>query len=378
MTNKKKNNNNKKASRLLLSFVHTLKYKYVGERRQGLSAKEQTFLLDGHPTPHLHHPLTLHGTRTKKARPRVQLTEEHAIKLQLPIIDERSGEVTEIIFPNGRVNYVLLARRNSSCTALRALHKHMDEHGGELDEFLSKLDRNRLKDDLGGGRYIVSGFGNMGRNVSKTVHPPTQPALRKSLKFVEHDKLAKMIGRIFSHISECIAKHCGDVHKGNQALMQNRNLVWPSLEYQNNSKWNWMSSQFIVRRWGPALATDWPPEKDIVAAHTDTGDLDCTTFNCYRTGGGLRGKGGPVASTDFAAFEKATGGAGYRVKTCIEDTIVVVVLNSKRQLHGCIKSADDFIQDDLAWTTRIIPYIPQGVYNWMMCHPGETPFMDIP
>ena len=378
MTNKKKCKNSKKTSRLLLSFAHTLKYKYVGERRQGLSAKEQTFLLDGHPMPHLHHPLTLNGTRTKKARPRVQLTEEHAIKLQMPMIDERSGEVTEIIFPNGRVNYVLLARRNSSCPALRALHKHMDEHGAELDEFLSKLDRNRLKDDLGGGRYIVSGFGNMGRNVSKTVRPPTQPALRKSLKFVEHETLAKMIGRIFSHISECIAKHCGNVHEQNQALMQNRNLVWPSLEHQNNSKWNWMSSQFIVRRWGPALTTDWPPEKDIVAAHTDTGDLDCTTFNCYRTGGGLRGKGGPVANTDFAAFEKATGGAGYRVKTCIEDTIVVVVLNSKRQLHGCIKSADDFIQDDLAWTTRIIPYIPQGVYNWMISHPGDIPFVDIP
>ena len=378
MTKTKKNKNGKKASRLLLSFVHTLKYNYVGERRQGLSAKEQIFLIDGHPMPHLHHSLTLHGTRTKKARPRVQLTEEHAIKLQLPMIDERSGEVTEIIFPNGRVNYVLLARRNSSCPALRALHKHMDEHGAELDEFLSKLDRNRLTDDLGGGRYIVSGFGNMGRNVSKTVRPPTQPALRKSLKFVEHDKLAKMIGAIFSHISECIAKHCGDVHQGNQGLMQNRNLVWPSLEYQQNTKWNWMSSQFIVRRWGRALATDWPIEKETVAAHTDMGDLDCTTFNCYRTGGGLRGKGGPVACTDFAIFEKATGGAGYRVKTCIEDTIVVVVLNSKRQLHGCIKSADDFIQDDLAWTTRIIPYIPQGVYNWMMGHPKDTPFLDIP
>ena len=378
MIKEKENKNGKKAPCLLLSLVHTLKYKCVGKRRQGLSAKEQTFLIDGHPTLHLHHPLTLHGTRTKKARPRVQLTEEHATKLQLPMIDERSGEVTEIIFPNGRVNYVLMARRNSSCPALRALHKHMDEHGAELDKFLSKLDRNRLKDDLGGGRYIVSGFGNMGRNVSKTVRPPTQPALRKSLKFVDHDKLAKMIGGIFSRISECIAKYCGDVHQGNQRLMQNPNLVWPSLEHHQNSKWNWMSSQFIVRRWGPAMATDWPPEKETIAAHTDTGDLDCTTFNCYRTGGGLRGKGGPVACTDFAAFEKATGGAGYRVKTCIEDTIVVVVLNSKRQLHGCIKSADDFIQDDLAWTTRIIPYTPQGVYNWMTCHPRATPFLDIP
>ena len=132
---KQTNRKGKKASRLLLSFVHTLKYKYVAKGRKGFSAKEQTFLIDGQSTPHSHHPLSLHGTRTKKARPRVQLTEEHSQRLQLPMIDEQSGEVTEIIFPNGRVNYVLLARRNSSCPALRALHKHMDEHGAELDEF---------------------------------------------------------------------------------------------------------------------------------------------------------------------------------------------------------------------------------------------------
>ena len=135
MMKKQTNRKGKKASRLLLSFVHTLKYKYVAKGRKGFSAKEQTFLIDGQSTPHSHHPLSLHGTRTKKARPRVQLTEEHSQRLQLPMIDEQSGEVTEIIFPNGRVNYVLLARRNSSCPALRALHKHMDEHGAELDEF---------------------------------------------------------------------------------------------------------------------------------------------------------------------------------------------------------------------------------------------------
>lgn len=375
----KKQTAKKVKSSLTLSFSHSLVYKYVGKCGKGLSAEEQTFLIDGQVVPYTHHPLSLHGTLTKKARPRVQLTEEHAQRLQLPIIDERSSDVTEIIFPNGRINYVLLARRESRCPALRALHKHMDVHGEELDKFLSKLDHKRLKDDLGGGRYIVSGFGNMGKNVSPKIHPPNQPAMRRSLRLAEHKKLAKRIGGIFSHISECIALHCKNVNADNQSLMKNQSFMWPPLEFQQNTPWNWKSAQFIVRQWGQGIASsDWPPENETVAAHTDIGDLDCMQFNCYRSGGGLRGKGGKVANTDFAAFENATGAAGYRVKTCIEDTVVVIVLNSKRQLHGCIKSADDFVEDDSAYTTRIIPYIPQGVYNWMVRNPMSAPFVNIP
>ena len=375
----KRNNQGVEASSLRLPFTHCLDYKYVGENRRGLSAQEQTFLINGSPVPHSHHPMSLHGTPTKKARPRVQLTEEHARRLCLPTVDERSSDVTRIIFPNGRVNYVLLARRHSKCPTLRALHKHMEEHGPELDDFLSKLDEKRLlKDDLGGGRYVVSGFGNMGKNVPPSVRPPNQPALRKSLKLSEHKELAKQVGEMFSHVSECIAMHCGKVHQENQGLMENHDLVWPSLGCQGR-KWNWMCSQFIVRRWGPALASpDWPLEKEIVAAHTDPGDVDSTMFNCYMSGGGRSGKGGPVAGTDLAVFEHSRGGAGFRTKTCVKDTVVIVVMNSRRQLHGCIKDAEGFIEDASAWTTRIIPYIPQGVYNWMKHHPKGTPYVEIP
>ena len=374
------NNQGGEVSYLRLPFTSYLDYKYVGKNKRGLAAEEQTFLINGSPVPHSYHPLSLHGTRTKKARPRVQLTEEHALRLQLPIIDERSSDVTRITFPNGRVNFVLLARRHSKCPALRALHKHMEERGPELDDFLSKLDKKRLlKDDLGGGRYVASGFGNMGKNVPPSLRPPNQPALRKSLKRSEHEELAKTVGEIFSHVTECIAEHCGKVHHENQRLMENHDLIWPSLKYQGK-KWKWMSSQFIVRRWGPAMAsTDWPLQKEIVAAHTDPGDVDSTSFSCYMTGGGRSsGKGGPVAGTDLAVFEHARGGAGFRTKTCMKDTVVVVVANSRRQLHGCIKDAEDFAEDDSAWTTRIIPYIPQGVYNWMKLHPKGTPYMEIP
>ena len=139
-----------------------------------MRASEQTFVINRKPAVFSHHPMRLHATRTKKSRPRVQLTEEHVKKLCLPIIDETSKDITKVVFPNRRANYIFLARRDSKCPALRALHGCLGgHHGMELDRFLSTLDQNRqLKDELGGGMYIAYGFGNMGRNVPSLVRPP--------------------------------------------------------------------------------------------------------------------------------------------------------------------------------------------------------------
>lgn len=364
---------------LHLSFSNRLCYKYSNGRR-GLSANDQRFVINGISTPYKHHPSSVHETKNKKARPRAQLTEEHAELLSLPLIDERSTDVTKVVFPNGRVNYVLLARRNSICPRLQALHECISQRRDELDGLLSALERNRtLKDELGGGRYIASGYGNMGRNVHHSIRPPDQPALRQSLKFREHHELAEIVGDIFSRVSGCIATHCREVYDENQQIMDtNPKLAWPPLEYQKSSE-QWMSTQFIVRRWGPGLNTaKQPTEESIVAAHTDSGDHDCGMFHCYITGGGKDGRGGPVAGTDVAIFEHAEGGACYRLKSCMEDTVVVVVLKSHTQLHGCIKNSISFVEDESAWSTRIIPFIPKGVWDWMKRHRTESPFSRIP
>ena len=345
-----------------------------------MSADDQIFLVDGQCVPFKHHPQTLHGTKTKMAQPRVQLTEYHAKRLDLQIIDESSCDVSKIIFPNGNVNYVLMSRKDSICSSLRSLHICMSRREAMLEEFLSNLERrNYVKDDLGGGRYVASGYGNMGRNVPQSIRPPDQPALRKCLTFNEHHRLGEIVGEIFSHVAECISLHCDDVYEENKTLMRtNPQVTWPPLEYQN-PVWNWMSTQFIVRRWGPGLRTHQLPLKDsLVAAHVDHSDHDSYTFHCYKSGGGKDCNGGPVAGTDLAIFEHSQGGTGYRVKTCIKDTVVVVVLRSKRQLHGVIESDNSFVEDELAWSTRIIPFIPQGVYNWMTRHPLDKPYSNIP
>ncbi len=57
---------------------------------------------------------------------------------------------------------------------------------------------------------------------------------------------------------------------------------------------------------------------------------------------------------------------------------MIVVLRSNRQLHGCMKSAVDFLENNGTWSTRIIPFIPKGVYDWMLSHPMELAFDKIP
>jgi len=191
-------------------------------------------------------------------------------------------------------------------------------------------------------------------------------------------ELSKIVGGILSHIADCFRIHCSEVLTKNQFLLTLlKSMAWPPLQFQGELN-QWMSSQYIIRRWGSRTKDDWPGEKSVVALHTDRGDIDSYNFNCYTSGGGIRNKGGPVANSDLAVFQNSTGGAGYRVKTCIEDTVVVVVMNSHNQLHGCIKNEDNIVEESQTWTTRIIPYIPRGVYQWKIRHPDGVPFMDIP
>ena len=360
----------------------TLYYKFTDSSRKILGVSEQTFLIDGEEVPHSFHPLSTRSTQSRKAHPRVQLTEDHAAKLRLPVIDEASPGVTKVMFANGRTNYVLLARHTSVFPSLRTLHEHMETAGPRLDSFLSKLPESRLvRDDTAGGRCVASGFGTMGKSVPQSIRPPKQPALRQCLRRHEHAVLAEIVGGIFSRVAECMFQLCDSVHGDNQKLMKGSpSMAWPPLHLQPGR--SWASSQFVIRRWSSSPDDPkWPVEKETVAAHADLGDLDCTMFHCYTTGGGRCGRGGAVAGSDLAVFETCSGGRGYRVKTCMEDTVVIIVLNSCKQLHGCISSKNpnpNQASRDETWTTRIIPFITTGVHRWVMQNPGAPPFMDIP
>jgi hypothetical protein len=126
---------------ITIPFAHSLQYEYIGKGGRGLSAGEQIFLIDDVSVLHCHHPLTLHGSKTKQSRPRVQLTEEHSKMLDLYVINERSSKSTTIVFPNGRVNCVLIACKNSQCRSLCCLHGHMEAISSELDRVFVKIEQ---------------------------------------------------------------------------------------------------------------------------------------------------------------------------------------------------------------------------------------------
>jgi len=339
-----------------------------------IEPEKQVFEIDGRSTPFSFHPLTL--KKRKKVRARAQLSSDHMILLGLPLINENAKDVTEICFPNGTVSLVMLARRNSPCSSLRRLHEYVRLNGARLDDIISSLAKNMfLSDDMAGGQYIVSGYGNLGRNTKR--HPPDQPAMRGTLQAEENMQISEIVGGALSCVADCADKYCDWIYHLNRTLKNtNVNLQWPP---QGNDCFanNWMSTQFVVRRWGAGLRDNtWPLENMIVSAHVDRGDLDTIMPSIYYMGGSHK-EGGVVAGSDLALFEKETGGSGVQIKTCIEDTVVVVLSNSRRQLHGCIKNNYGSQQKEIdpsAWSTRIIPYIPKGVFDWMKRNPKATPW----
>ena len=355
---------------------HRLYYKPTSYSGQTL--EKQIFEIDGNPVPFEFHPMTLGSSPTKKARRRAQFTAKHAAQLGLTTINEHSCEVTRIIFPNGTVNYVFQASKNSTCPRFRDLYHYIMEEGKgtDLESFINSLSKSRfLTDDLGGGRYIVSGYGNLGRNTKR--HPPVQPSMRMSLQPAEHLKVSAIVGGALSHVSCCVEKYCKGIYRKNEEVMQmNPNLQWPPLEHQPCTH-KWMCTQFIVRHWGgPGISSNknLPLKKMIVSAHVDRGDLDTLMPCIYYVSGGNDDKGGYVPGTDLALFENEKGGAGVRIRTCIKDTVIVVLSNSRRQLHGCILDDCHWHEDTAPYrTTRIIPFIPKGVYDWMIRNPTGVP-----
>ena len=53
--------------------------------------------------------------------------------------------------------------------------------------------------------------------------------------------------------------------------------------------------------------------------------------------------------------------------------VVIIVMNSQQQLYGGVNRGPGFVSDVTVWTTRFIPYIMLGVFNYMKREPGGKP-----
>ena len=274
-------------------------------------------------------------------------------------------------------------KKYSRCPALRDLHNAVYDKGESIDEVISSLAEKKkhlVTDDSAGGTYIKTGYGNLGRNSTKK-RDPCQPSLLENINKADHLCIAEITGPVVSAIARVANKYCPRALDSNRKLKENNTkCMWPPIEYQGETH-NWMCTQNVIRTWGGASPFDserFPLEHSIVAAHADTGDVDEIMPNIYSSGGGKDGRGGPVAGTDAAVFQHKFGGSGFLVTTCICDVVVVTLLHSASQLHGCVLNSVDFEEDKSAWTTRIISYMQNGVYHWMVKNPDVDPFTNIP
>lgn len=315
----------------------------------------------------------------KKQRPAGQLDERIASMLSPPIIDECSSEITRIEFPNGTKNYVIKATADSKCPAIRALYEYVSgREGDKADELINSVPKGEIEfDDLGGGLFLPVGFGTMSGPI---------PKRRTSLRHQSVQQLSLFLGGAASIIGRiCMKYFKSDVYNNNQSLLNiNSHLAWPPLKSQDvhvvhDCRWQFFATQWAIRKypepWNKLDAHS--KDEENLALHSDTWDVSTLNANLYRSGGGSDGKGGAVPGTDLMLFESTSGGKSVRVKTCMRDTVVLLLTNSNLQLHSGVKSADDFVKDPTAWSTRYIPFITKGAYWWAKKNPDGVPINDL-
>ena len=147
----------------------------------------------------------------------------------------------------------------------------------------------------------------------------------------------------------------------------------------HDCRWQYFATQWAIRKypepWNKLDANS--KDEENLALHSDTFDVNSLNANLYRSGGGSDGKGGAVPGTDLMLFESISGGESVRVKTCMRDTVVLVLTNSNQQLHSGIKSSQHFVHDPSVWSTRYIPFITKGAYWWAQKNPDGVPINNL-
>ena len=88
--------------------------------------------------------------------------------------------------------------------------------------------------------------------------------------------------------------------------------------------------------------------------HTDDSDYSTEQPLIFWSNGGEGDLGGSVDGTDLMVFEHKYGGQCCRVRTSVEDCVVVVLMNSVDQLHAGVEAANPPLTN--VWSARIIPY----------------------
>jgi len=311
------------------------------------------------------HDLTKKERGRDGSRPRPIINSSVAKKLNPPIIDDTGGDKVRIKFPNGRRNTVFFARKDSKCDILKQMYEFISRNKNCF-ELLNQMVPSHLweEDTLAGGKYLPMGIslrnGTQGSN-SKL------PFLRQASMYNVCKKLEEFYAHVCSFEAMLMDKYCGEEYIHNrETYAGGDDCIFPSPTLQKNCKANSRRlylclNQIALRIMdNKSIKNKHNPER--TALHVDAGDVDSDQFLTFMPMGNNKNSGGRVANSDLIVFENQLGGLSYRLRTAIGDTVVILLMNSSKQLHGNVEDSDSdtFDFEESVFSARLIGY---GCYN---------------
>ena len=313
------------------------------------------------------HEFTAQSNGKARCTPRPLPSANIVEKLDPPIIDGSTGDVNHIQFRNKMENTVFFAHKDSTCSLLKRLYSCYEQYSGLLAQLVEACPSHLYNEDgLAGGTYLPAGIairGGIQESSSKLPFLIRQTAYNIVRKIC--DIYAKIAG-IQALIAE---KYCPKDYVENvQTYNDGEDCIFPPPASQRKDQeesegLHWSQHQVALRIMNNLLDEEaW--RKYRIAWHADQTDVKTKQFLTFLPMGGKDGKGGRVVDSDLVVFEHENGGQCYRVRTSLPGTVVFVLMNSSKQLHGNAK--DRFIVglDESAWSLRFIAYGRQSVLNF--------------
>lgn len=291
-------------------------------------------------------------------------------------------DVVTVEFPSGKKNAVLFGSSNSQSRNLVRLWELYQEFIPALEDCLNSMPKCcQHVDDLAGGTYVPYGLGSIPpgpKGCPRSLKGKQIPYLRRTALFKPVRELFEMYGQLMGVATDAIAELLPNFYEENRELRAGANdCTYPKPEVQKSGQCGestsmseedfncWFANQCIVRIIGKEVGGQTVSDGQI-AMHFDESDYPCIQQLMFLPMGGVNGLGGHVPNTDLLVFEGREGGLSYRVDTTVEDTVVVVLMNSSTQLHAGAGEEVTGLASPPSSSIRLIPYLRGPIMDFIL------------
>lgn len=290
-----------------------------------------------------------------------------------PIVIDNAifGDVVEVEFNEDTKNFVFFASEKSECPLLREIHQCYAQYRFDIDRLRSSIPQPKKLwkgDHLAGGLYLPCGYAiRGGTRESKAKYP----YMIHSGCYAIVKELFSIYAKILGLEARVIQKYFPAEYDENHKIYMDgkaNDCIFPSPNDQQGGTNDidyvyWCLHQVALRIMGGEESKILRNERRM-AWHVDQSDVKSNQLLTFLPIGGDDGRGGHVPDSDLMVFEHETGGKCFRLRTTKTNTVVFILLNSGRQLHGsAMERINDGI-DNNNISLRFIGYGRENVRNF--------------